>query len=630
LAKQPKVYNAFINLETGKVMPLESDGKKVLLLQGDFAVVKNNAVKAHGDRFWEGRNGGNVDSSWLVSLKDGSSQLLPAKRANGFFWFSPGGRYLVYFDVGKGCHYFSYDLHTGALKDLTANIPENQLGFVDRYLGNPPNYGNLAAWVENDAGLLVYDNYDIWRLDLTGKEPAVNITNGFGHLNNTILHFLATNHYSSEIPVLQSNAPLVLRAFNNQNKQNGFYQKQDLNADDPKLLYMGGYFMNLIVGCHDLNLSNEGVAPVKARDRAIWIVQRQSATDAPNYYETTDFRKFRRITNFQPQKSFRWMTEELHSFKHLDGRIGQGILYKPDDFDSTKKYPVLIAFYGAFSDELYQFHVPAYLDQAMAPGKSPGWFVNNGYLVFTPDIYTTPLKYGPSAFNVIEGAAQYLKQLPYVDASKLGCASHSWSAKLGAYVFTHSTSFSATAISEGFLYANPINMALAPKYGVSRLDEVELGMEFGNLWENKAAWLEMTTVLQVDKANSPLLLFCNKESSKEYQDQTFQLFTALRRLDKYVWWLKYENGDHTLADLKELKDYTIRYTQFFDHYLKEAPAPLWMTQGLPLTVKGIESRYVLDPTGSCGKDCTICKKWNAQYSKHPEMFAKPILEWHLE
>jgi hypothetical protein len=101
-------------------------------------------------------------------------------------------------------------------------------------------------------------------------------------------------------------------------------------------------------------------------------------------------------------------------------------------------------------------------------------------------------------------------------------------------------------------------------------------------------------------------------------------------LDKYVWWLKYENGDHTLADLKELKDYTIRYTQFFDHYLKEAPAPLWMTQGLPLTVKGIESRYVLDPTGSCGKDCTICKKWNAQYSKHPEMFAKPILEWHLE
>lgn len=630
LLKQQKVYNAFMNIETGKVLTLESDDKKLLLLRGDFAVVNNNAVKAHGDRFWEVGNGENEDSSWVVSLKDGSSQLLPAKRALGFFWFSPEGRYLVYFDVGKGCHYFSYDLHTGVLKDLTANVPDNQLGYVDRYNGNPPNYGNLAAWIENDAGVLVYDNYDIWRLDLSGKAPAVNITNGFGYSKNTILHLLTMNHYSSEIPILKSSAPLLLRAFNTQNKQNGFYQKQDLNAGNPKLLYMGGYFMNLIVGCHDLNLSNEGVAPVKARDRAIWVVQRQSATDAPNYYETKDFRKFRRITNFQPQKNFRWITEEIHSFKHLDGRIGQGILYKPDDFDSTKKYPVLIAFYGAFSDDLYQFHVPVYLDQAMAPGKSPVWFVNNGYLVFAPDIYTTPLKYGPSAFNVIEGAAQYLKQLTYVDAGKLGCASHSWSAKLGAYVFTHSTSFSATAISEGFVYANPINVALAPNNGVSRLSDVEMMMEFGSLWENKAAWLEMTTVLQVDKANSPLLLFCNKESSKEYQDQTFQLFTALRRLDKYVWWLKYENGDHTLRDLKELKDYTIRYTQFFNHYLKEAPAPLWMTQGLPYTVKGIESSYVLDPAGSCGKNCTICKKWNAQHQKHPEMFDKPILEWHLE
>lgn len=632
LLKEPKIYDGFINIETGKVMPLESDGKKVLLLQGDFAVVKKNAVAAHGDRFWELGDGKDEDSSWLVSLKDGSSQLLPATTDRRFFWFSPEGRSLVYFDVGKGCHYFGYNLHTGVVKDLTANIPDKQLGFVDRYNGNPPHFGNIAAWLENDAGILVYDSYDIWRLDLTGKEPAVNITNGFGHLNNTILHLLTTNHYSSNIPVLKSNVPLMLRAFNTRNKQNGFYRKSNLNAGVPEQLYMGGYFMNLIAGCHDPNLSNGGLAPVKAKDRVIWIVQRQSVNDAPNYYETSDFRKFRRITNFQPQKNFRWMREELHSFKHLDGRIGQGILYKPEDFDSTKKYPVLLAFYGAFSDDLYQFHDPTYLDQAIAPGKSPAWFVNNGYLVFTPDIYTTPLIYGPSAFNVIEGAAQYLKQLPYVDANKLGCASHSWSAKLGAYLFTHSTSFSATAISEGFLYANPISMALSPSpyNGVSRLDDVEVGMEFGNLWENKAAWLEMTTVLQADKANSPLLLFCNKNSSIDYQDQTAQLFTALRRLDKYVWWLKYDNGDHTLRDLKELKDFTIRYTQFFDHYLKEAPAPLWMTQGVPFTVKGVESRYELDPKGSCGKNCTICKKWNTQYGKHPEMFDKPILEWHLE
>jgi hypothetical protein len=154
--------------------------------------------------------------------------------------------------------------------------------------------------------------------------------------------------------------------------------------------------------------------------------------------------------------------------------------------------------------------------------------------------------------------------------------------------------------------------------------------EWGNLYENKEAWLEFSTVLQADKSKSPLLLFSNKESSPEYQEAALQIFTALRRLDKKIWWLKYDNGEHTLHDLKELRDHTIRYTQYFDHYLKEAPAPLWMTQGIPINLKGIESRYELDPEGSCGKDCKVCKKWNEQYKRYPEMFKKPIQEWHLE
>jgi dipeptidyl aminopeptidase/acylaminoacyl peptidase len=630
--KQPKMYMAFMNIETGKVIPLESNGKKLYLLKGDFAVVKKNLKEEHGDRFWEVKDVVNKDSNWLVSLKDGSSRVLPTRAGSGNFWFSPNGRHLVYFDVDKGCHYFSYDLHTGVLKDITLGIPENQLRLVDRYTGNRIEVGNLAAWLVNDRGVLVYDDYNIWKLDLAGKEPANCVTNMFGHANGIIFNLFKFSRFDfGEIPVINSNEPQFLRAFNIRNKQSGFYRMANLNAGIPKILYMGNYFMNSIAGCHDGNvMSNSGLAPVKAKDREIWIVQRQSSTDAPNYYETNDFKNFKRLTNFQPQQNLKWLSEELHTFKHLDGREGQGILYKPADFDSTKKYPVLIPFYGAFSNNLNMFHAPAYIDHAMEPGKSPVWLVNNGYLVFTPDIYTTSLKYGPSAFNVIEGAVTYLKQLPYVDGDKLGCASHSWSAKLGAYLFTHSSSFNATAISEGFIYANAINMALSPRNGNSRLEDVEMGMEYGNLYENKEAWLDQTTVLQADKAKSPLLLFCNKESLPDYQDQTLQLFTALRRLDKNVWWLNYDNGEHTLHDLKELRDYTIRYTQFFDHYLKEAPAPLWMTHGLPLMVKGIESRYELDPAGICGKDCKICKKWNERYKKHPEIFNKPIQEWYLE
>jgi hypothetical protein len=81
-------------------------------------------------------------------------------------------------------------------------------------------------------------------------------------------------------------------------------------------------------------------------------------------------------------------------------------------------------------------------------------------------------------------------------------------------------------------------------------------------------------------------------------------------------------------------DFTIRYTQFFDHYLKNAPAPMWMTQGIPNKLKGVEARYELYAAGSCamqGKNhCYVCEAWNKMYKRDAVMFSKPISEWKLD
>jgi hypothetical protein len=49
--------------------------------------------------------------------------------------------------------------------------------------------------------------------------------------------------------------------------------------------------------------------------------------------------------------------------------------------------------------------------------------------------------------------------------------------------------------------------------------------------------------------------------------------------------------------------------------------------------KGIESKYELYPSGTCslpGKDCPICKAWNEQFNRKPEMFTKAIGDWKLD
>ncbi len=71
--------------------------------------------------------------------------------------------------------------------------------------------------------------------------------------------------------------------------------------------------------------------------------------------------------------------------------------------------------------------------------------------------------------------------------------------------------------------------------------------------------------------------------------------------------LQYDEGGHGLTGSDE-KDFTIRITQFLDHYLKGAPPPRWMTQGRPANLKGIEARLELDPDGFCGQNCKICSE----------------------
>jgi dipeptidyl aminopeptidase/acylaminoacyl peptidase len=234
--------------------------------------------------------------------------------------------------------------------------------------------------------------------------------------------------------------------------------------------------------------------------------------------------------------------------------------------------------------------------------------VSHGYLVFIPDMHFTQGQWGPSTVNSVDGAARYLKTLPYVDGKRLGATGHSNSGRFGFYLLSHSTSFAAMCVGEGT--TNIISAGLGVGLlgdGESMLEWAEqrsTGTGLGMLWKNKATWLDHSAVLHADKVTSPLLLFDNKDGL--LSDQAAELFTALRRLEKKTWWVHYDHGGHAMGFPLYLKDFTLRFTQFFDHYLKGAPAPRWMTQGIPNNLKGIESRYELDPKGSCGMDCKVC------------------------
>jgi hypothetical protein len=636
---RPTNLIATLNVQTKEIIYVTLEDEYSYVLGNYLFVGKGVNIddqKPNSDRFWEKDN--NRISMRVFDLKNGNTYYLPdaPSRGKAITLFSPDGYYLIYFDFSKG-NYCSLDLRSGKKRNLCRGL--SPWYFAAR------NWGSLVGkhltittgeigWSKGGKGYLVYDDYDIWELDPSGENPPICVTNSYGRLHNIVFEIGSIKRLIYSNAIINDDR-LLLTAFNLKTKYNGFFSKKIGDKGDPEKLSMDPCF---VIGVYPAtDFFNIGKLPLKAEDTNVWIVNRHTPETGANYYLTKDFKSYKPLTFLLPQKNVNWYIRELIHYKSLTGEECEGILYKPENLDQHKKYPVIIPFYGQYSSYMYVHEDPEYPRSPTVFCTSPAWLVSHGYLVFVPSIKIAPLKYGPASFSVVEGAAKYLQGLSYIDGKHIGACTHSWSSKLGCYLFTHSKYISAMVINEGYAFGDLINTAFSPpdNNGKSDLEVIENGFEYGELWKHKAQWLDQTTVLNLDKAQMPLLLSCTSEGlQKKYISQSFEIFTALRRLNKPAWWFQYSSEHHTIDDPVEAKDYAIRLLQFFDHYLKDAPAPQWMTQGLPNNLVGVEPRLELDPRSSCaieGKtNCGVCKKWNEQYKRSPEMFEKSINEWKLD
>ena len=95
----------------------------------------------------------------------------------------------------------------------------------------------------------------------------------------------------------------------------------------------------------------------------------------------------------------------------------------------------------------------------------------------------------------------------------------------------------------------------------------------------------------MDKVTTPLLILHNDEDSAVPFEQGIEFYSALRRLGKTAWLLNYRGEPHWPVKWQNRKDFQIRMSQFFDHYLKGAAMPEWMKEGVPAVQRGINKGY---------------------------------------
>ncbi|MBO9203276.1 MULTISPECIES: alpha/beta hydrolase family protein [Niastella] len=596
----PGEYQAVIAVNNDKVIRLcvdIGDFIKVPVLEGEYFIVGNNT---QGDRFWLNQQ----DINWLVSLNDGTRKILPFKGGNRFL-FSSDGRKLIYYD-NDSHNYFSYDIQMSTKINLTASLPRMFMEETDRYdhADKVHNAVGIAGWLDSGKKVLVYDDYDIWALDVDGKSNPENITNGYGRKHHIKFRLMAME--------LGKKQDWVITAFNIDNKENGFYRIDRERHGNPQLLVMGPYtFYHSNISTLGGPELSQALIPLKARYANKWIVKRESSTQSPNLFLTEDFQTFQPLTDLEPEASYNWIRSELVNWKQPDGYNTQAILYKPENFDPRKKYPVLFVIYMQLSQRLNEFPLP---DYSGGPINIP-WFVSQGYLVFTPDIHFTKGRRGANALTTCLSGAQVLAKLSYIDTSKMAVVGHSFSGLMVNYIVANSHFFAAALAGSGTSDEISSSLQLSGyglKKTISRLSNAETRMG-ASLWQRPSLYIAESPVLKAQMVTTPLLLFHSMTDGLPWE-QSIEMFISLRRNSKKTWLLQYDDAGH-VAFGKDAEDFTIRVNQFFDHYLKDKPAPRWMTSGIRASHRGIDYGYELDYNGKCGTDCKVCNSFSRRKNK---------------
>ena len=534
--------------------------------RGDGAVALGSSNLPYRRAIQWGEDGSDY---YLVDVGTGRATRVIEYLPGSFFGgarLSPTGRWITWYNPHER-QWFAMDTRSRQQRVISGGIEHPLYDELHDTPSLPGSYGS-AGWTTGDDLFLVYDAHDIWALDPAGRRPARNLTEGQGRRENLRLRYVRLDPEERSI---DADADLVLSAFHLWTKQAGFYRDRVNGAAPPARLVMAEKSFG---------------QPLQARDADALLLTRADFAEFPDLWVTDPtFATFTRISDANPQQQeYAWGSAELVSWRSGDGQTLQGVLYKPENFDPSKQYPMMVYFYERLSDNLYNYVIPA----AGTSSINTSFYVSRGYVVFHPDIPYRVGYPGESAYQaVIPGVLEVLRK-GFVDEKRVGVQGHSWGGYQIAYLLTKTNLFRAA--EAGAPVSNMISAYGGIRWGtgMSRQFQYEKTQSRigGTLWEAPLHFIENSPIFWADKVQTPLLMMHNDQDGAVPWEQGIEYFVALRRLDKPVWMLNYNGEDHGLRQAHNRHDWSVRLQQFFDHYLKDAPAPVWLAEGVPATAKG--------------------------------------------
>lgn len=211
------------------------------------------------------------------------------------------------------------------------------------------------------------------------------------------------------------------------------YSRLFIHANEQGPLNQDLYSVNTKSGEMIRLTSGNGFHTAMIDKKGNYIIDNFSSCYIPREYSVIDTKTKKSVSLFKaenPIKEYRLGKWDLFTIKNSEGTDLHCRLFKPVDFDSTKKYPVIVYLYNGPHSQLVS-------NIWMAGGEL--WYqymAQKGFIVFTLDGRGTSWRgkdFEQATFRQLGTkemedqlkGVDYLKSLPYVDGNRIGV--HGWS-----------------------------------------------------------------------------------------------------------------------------------------------------------------------------------------------------------
>jgi dienelactone hydrolase len=506
-------------------------------------------------------------------------QLTYTSTGNHVFGSSPDGHYFLYWKEGQ---FLRYDLDAGSSAPLTRSGP---LSFVDLEFDNPgpkPPYG-VTGWTRDSKAVVLTHRYDLWLVPVDGSAPR-NLTQGVGSQNEIRFRYVNTESTEGMGPLQRAQTlaldlakPMLLSAYGQWTKKAGYYQLRD--GQLRQLVYEDALYASLS----------------KAAMADKFLFTRETFVEFPDLRVSgPDFADAKKITDVNPQQTeYKWGHRILFDFRNKKGVRLQGILAIPDDYRPGEKRPMLVTFYEKNSQNLHRYPAPTYLSSM---GSIPLEAVSKGYLTMVPDVHFNTGASHSDMLECVEAATRKVIELGYADPKHIGINGHSYGGEGAAFIGTRSRLFAAVGMGAGVTdLTSDFNHNWGWSYQVQGRDGsngydyylYSQGREGTTPWDNPGLYRFESAMTHVREVTAPFLIMHGTADPTVAFQEGLGFYNALRFNGKSATLLAYPGEGHGLRGLANRRDLTIRYFQFFDHYLRGAPAPRWLTEGVPYLEKDL-------------------------------------------